>query len=947
MKSVFVIMIFILFASFLCADWWTITDWSDSTTYDSILNLNGFRQPGSLILDAPDIWHWDNLFSLPSAQSVYDMVISQDTIIYAATGDQDGDVFQSSNFGETWDTTANILGAQWVYGLLSTSDSLLYAAIVKGGNYASYVARSSNPDSGWDMGDALKKSATDYEQGVYCVVEAENYLFCGTEGRITVSANIYISDKGQGNWTLKTEFNDNKVLCMYAFTPQLLLAGTGDSKGYVLRSSDAGENWIAVDTLNIAIETIIVRDDGVAFLGTSDGRVFVSQDSGLTWNSTSPIPGANEIKSLFIDDEGIIYAGANTVGNLAEVYFSEDNGLSWNTSGDITGRSNILSLLGFENGFLLAGTNIDASIFRAAYFQEGYLISKPFYTGTTNGSTKYGIIQWADSLNGQIVRVWVRTAKDDSMNSAPSWYSVFPPVANGDSINHNSAVNDGDSYIQYRVKLETQDMCITPFLNEISIEYSVDTLGPYPESAIAYDGVIQQNGIDDDDYVIITFNEPTNRCSIPKDTIDFILKLSDSTHTWGNIDSVYWSDEGVGNAIFLTVEVNQSCSLVVNTTVITPESDTTIIPPETVIKDVWDNNVRGHIKLTGTFDDEIPPVIISAIASDSIDSIQGIDNDDFVRLIFDQETISDSITSNNIDSVLRLSGSHTWGDIDTVIWDSSGETLTIHLDTTGNPTVEVGDTIFPDSLTIKDVNENPCFSPVVITGTFGDYGPVIDSAVAYDNIIDSIGIDSDDYVLLFFNKSVNAESSLIDSANIDSVLKLNIINKHTWNPIDTTKWIGFNNNILLVTFNPGGSIPTIEPGDTIYPDSVTIIDLLGQPCIHSVVLTGSFDPGVEESNPPNFPLPVQLNLSIYPNPSRNVVTISYDIPLEHSISKKSRTKIEAFDITGRKVTTILDKDILPGKYNITLQDKTVKQGIYFIKISSGSKTLTRKLIYLR
>jgi photosystem II stability/assembly factor-like uncharacterized protein len=931
MKKISIVIILFLFTSFLNSDWWTITDWSDSTGIDTIVNLNGTRQPGNLILDAPDIWNWEYMVSLQDAQNVYDMVISFDSTIYAATGDNNGDVFKSVNLGEHWDTTANISLAKWVYGLLYTSDNLLYAASVKG-NLSSYVAFTNNPDSGWNSGNALQNGGS-YEKGVHCVVEAQNYLFCGAGFYLTTGANIYSSDKGTANWTFKTGFGDNQVLCMDAINLQTIIAGTGNSKGYILRSSDGGENWLAIDSLNCAIEALAGNEDGVCFLGTNDGRVFASTDSGLTWSETSSLPEANVVKSLSIDDKGIIYAGGNATGNRAEVYFSKDKGNSWDSSGNISDRSNILSLLGLENGFLLAGTNIDASIFRAAYFHNGYLISKPFYTGTSNESTKYGIIQWEDSLNEQDIVVKVRTDTSLSMSSATPWGFVLP-VSNGDSISKNSAVNDGDSYIQYYVEFGTQDAGISPVMDELSIEYSVDTIGPIPIFATACDGEIQQNGIDEDDYVVITFDEKTTEPTISPSTIDSLLKLSPDTCYWG-ADNIYWSSSSGparGEMSYLIIEL-------------THDSLSNIWPgvwinPDTIIKDVWENSVFDSVKLKGSFDDTVPPIISSAFASDSLDSIQGIDNDDYVRLVFDQPTDTPQINQSNINTVLKLSEEHTWGDIDGSVWNSSGEILTILLNTDGTPTIEVGDTIYPDSETICDVNNNPCFSPRVIAGTFGDYGPVIDSAVAYDGNYQQNGIDYDDYVYLYFNKETNAPT--IDSTNVNQVLKLN--NNHTWLPVDFIHWTGNHKN-LYIDFKD--SDPTVEVGDTIYPDSITIIDFQGQPCIHPVVLTGSFNPGVVESKNKFAELPTKLDLKIHPNPCKGVINIVYSIPVRKSVAKMSETKIDLYDIAGRKIKNLISTSLSPEQYSYTLRNKSLKHGIYFIKITSGGKTLTRKLTYLK
>jgi hypothetical protein len=920
------ILILLLLVSTIQADFWISTDWSDPASYDTLANLNGIRQPGNLLLDAPDVFNWQFLFSLPDAQNIYDIIYWNDCI-YAATGDQYGDVFKSSDYGFYWDSVANIVQAQWVYDLMIMSDSLLYASYVKG-NRASFVGYSDNPDSGWNSGSVILGEKT-----VYCAIEAENYLYCGTGYHLTVGADIYYSDKGVSDWTFRVGFDDNQILCMFALTPQILLAGTGDSKGYILRSTDGGENWISVDSLGTAINSIVGNINSFSFLCTEDGRVFATSDSGLTWYETDSLPDAIQITSLFLDENGNVYAGGNGSGNQAVIYFSTNNGLTWEKAVNISGRSNISSLLSIQNGFLFAGTNIDASIFRAGYFPHGHIVSKPYYTGTTNKSTRYGVIEWTDSLNGQLITVWVRTAQDSLMSTALPWGMGFPPVMKGDSIVNNPAVNDSDSYIQYYIRFNSNDAGISPLLHEVSIEYTIDTLGPYPVSAIAYDGINQLNGMDDDDYVIITFDEPTNAYPIPSDSVDQYLTLN--VGSWGSVDTVYWNYEGGGggpdtnSAISLTVELNSSSLIQVGRR----------IYPQDVIKDIWGNDAWGVVQLGGSFDDLIPPVIKSARAFDNVDSIQGLDSDDYVIVVFDQTTNTPNIDSTNIDNILSLSSGHSWGMIDSSLWSPNGETLSIYLDTLGGPSIEVGDTVYPDSVTIQDVNGNSCTSPKVLSGSFGDYGPVITEAIAYDGSIQQNGVDSDDYVDLHFNEETNGAS--INSVNINTVLKLS--SNHSWLPIDSAQWNGYG-TILRVHFYD--NTPTIQVGDTIYPDSSTITDLLGQPCIHPVVLTGSFNPGVEEEEP-IITLPSRLELSINPNPSFGKARISYSIPLRTLADDETRAEISLYDLSGRRIKTIQSGFLLPGMYSCIIDSKDINQGIYFVRLVTPRKTITKKLILLR
>jgi hypothetical protein len=94
-----------------------------------------------------------------------------------------------------------------------------------------------------------------------------------------------------------------------------------------------------------------------------------------------------------------------------------------------------------------------------------------------------------------------------------------------------------------------------------------------------------------------------------------------------------------------------------------------------------------------------------------------------------------------IDSVLALSGGHNWSDglgfIESAVWNATGDQLTINLSTSGSlPTVAVGDTIFPDGVTITDLNKwaNPCVSPIVITCSFGPVGIEEETNLDFPNV---------------------------------------------------------------------------------------------------------------------------------------------------------------------------------------------------------------------
>ena len=915
-KKLLFAAILMSFASFLCADFWTITDWSYATSFDSIVNLNGTRQPGNLILDAPDIRNWEYLVSLPNAQEVYDL-LSTDSFLFAATGDDSGDVFYSSDCGGHWCNTASIQGLTGVNVLFSPNDSTIFAGCTNNGSVGK-VATSSIPVDYWSISSSLGWSVVSF-------AFSNSFLLCSISDW---DPKIYISYNST-EWQLW--YTLDGYSCFIDFInlgPDTIITISSPQDGIVVRSIDGGSSWNPIDTLNMNITCMEFDAFGNLFAGAQNGKIMISTDDGFNWAETTPIPNILTISSNnMVYNNSKLFVGAGINGNKGKIFFTEDNGINWDSTPVISNGKFVSSVEFCKNGFGFCGTNIDGSVYRAGYFVRGCLISKPFYTGTTNGSTKYGIVHWVEGLTGKILNVRVRTAQDSLMSTAMPWSAGVPACTNGDSIVNSPAVNNGDPYIQYRVEFETDDPGITPVLNELSIEYSIDTLGPKPVSAVAYDGTIQQNGIDDDDYVIISFDEPTNAYHIPKDSIDYYLKLNQGS--WGVVDTAYWSN--VGNASDLTVELNATSTIPIGVR----------ISPDTVIEDVWNNNAYSSVTLTGTFDDTIAPTIISACASDNIDSIQGIDGDDFVRVIFDQATDTPLINSSNINNVFKLSSGHTWAIIDSTEWAVSGKTLTVFLDTIGTPTIEVGDTIFPDSATIKDLSGNPCASAKIITGTFGDYGPVIDSAVAYEAIPYIPGVDSGDYVYLYFNEETNAPA--VNSGNINSILKLG--NGHSWNTIIDGPPTGWNGTHTIFRVFLKDNAPTISVGDTIYPDSITILDTLDQSCIHPIVLKGTFSPGVEESKNSKITLPARLNLSVHPNPSLGRVTIYYDIPVRNSALEKSSVKLEMFDISGRKRKRLVNQDLMPGRYQFRCDYGSIKRGVYFVKITSLQKSITRKLIH--
>ncbi|MEA1986090.1 MAG: T9SS type A sorting domain-containing protein, partial [Candidatus Marinimicrobia bacterium] len=94
-------------------------------------------------------------------------------------------------------------------------------------------------------------------------------------------------------------------------------------------------------------------------------------------------------------------------------------------------------------------------------------------------------------------------------------------------------------------------------------------------------------------------------------------------------------------------------------------------------------------------------------------------------------------------------------------------------------------------------------------------------------------------------------------------------------------------------------------------------------------------------------IPTQFSLSQnYPNPFNNSTVIHYELP------EKAKVKLVIYDILGRKITTLIDKDKKAGIYDYQWQiNRNLSSGIYFYKlIVNGEKTTyqqVKKMIFVK
>ena len=79
----------------------------------------------------------------------------------------------------------------------------------------------------------------------------------------------------------------------------------------------------------------------------------------------------------------------------------------------------------------------------------------------------------------------------------------------------------------------------------------------------------------------------------------------------------------------------------------------------------------------------------------------------------------------------------------------------------------------------------------------------------------------------------------------------------------------------------------------------------------------------------------------YPNPFNPSTTINYIVP------KLSLVTLNVYDVLGRKVSTLVNEEEMPGKYTVTFNSGKLASGIYFYQLSSNGNTSIKKMLLLK
>ena len=141
------------------------------------------------------------------------------------------------------------------------------------------------------------------------------------------------------------------------------------------------------------------------------------------------------------------------------------------------------------------------------------------------------------------------------------------------------------------------------------------------------------------------------------------------------------------------------------------------------------------------------------------------------------------------------------------------------------------------------------------------------------------------------------------------------------------------------------------------PDSAAIYDLIFPDSLHG--FAAGEEGAILKYKPPivdevkviaqTTPNSYQLYQN-YPNPFNPTTKIKFSIPTNQK-GEPSNVKVVVFDILGNEVASLLDKELLPGRYEVEfgsmIGNKQLVSGIYFYQLRTGGFVETKKMILMR
>ncbi len=225
------------------------------------------------------------------------------------------------------------------------------------------------------------------------------------------------------------------------------------------------------------------------------------------------------------------------------------------------------------------------------------------------------------------------------------------------------------------------------------------------------------------------------------------------------------------------------------------------------------------------------------------------------------------------------------------------------------------------------------------------------STVSKLNIVNSIVYGNTPYQIVLNNEtyqeSLFVSNSLIQGGEENiGMLGEGFVDWQDNNLTDNPMWDVDDGYYFLSTLSPA-----VDAGTTIMPEGVQLpeYDLTGYARIYG----DQIDIGCHEWNPVYIDEDILVHsqqetylYNAYPNPFNPETTISFDLPV------RGKTELSIFNIRGQKITTLINEEMSMGHHSIIWDSKdnngkSAPSGVYFYRLKTNDKALTKKIMLLK
>ncbi len=87
--------------------------------------------------------------------------------------------------------------------------------------------------------------------------------------------------------------------------------------------------------------------------------------------------------------------------------------------------------------------------------------------------------------------------------------------------------------------------------------------------------------------------------------------------------------------------------------------------------------------------------------------------------------------------------------------------------------------------------------------------------------------------------------------------------------------------------------------------------------------------------------PQPLKVSVFPNPVRSVTEIRYVLP------QREQVTMDLYDLSGRRIRRLAEGIQEAGGHSLIWRESSAPNGVYFLRLSSGGRSLTQRLVLTR